>query len=216
MISVRIICLIIGYALGLIQTGYIYGKAHNVDIRQHGSGNAGTTNTLRTLGWKAGAITLLGDILKSVAAVVLAWILFHNSYPDMVKVFQLYAGLGVVLGHNYPFYLKFQGGKGIASTIGVIFSYDIRMVPICALLFFAAVIPTKYVSLGSMMILAGFMAQTVVFGQMGWLSVAAEHLPEIYVLIAIFTFLGFFRHKANIVRLANGTENKFSVKKSGR
>ncbi len=216
MISVRIICLIIGYALGLIQTGYIYGKKHNVDIRKHGSGNAGTTNTLRTLGWKAGAVTLLGDIFKSVAAVALTWVLFHNNYPDMVKVFQLYAGLGVVLGHNYPFYLKFQGGKGIASTIGVIFSYDIRMVPICALLFFAAVIPTKYISLGSMMILAGFMIQTVVFGQLGILPVVAGHLPEIYVLVAIFTFLGFLRHRANIVRLANGTENKFSVKKFGR
>ena len=92
MLSVRILCLVIGYALGLFQTGVIYGKIHKFDIRQHGSGNSGMTNALRTQGWKAGVIVFLGDSLKAVLAVVIVWLAFKNRYPDMVKLFELYAG----------------------------------------------------------------------------------------------------------------------------
>ena len=98
--GVRIICVVIGYLFGLFQTGYFYGKAHGIDIRQHGSGNAGTTNALRTLGKKAGAITLLGDAFKCVVAVVATWLLFHNSQADIMPLLNLYTGAGVVLGHN--------------------------------------------------------------------------------------------------------------------
>ena len=111
MIAARLIVLVIGYFLGTFQTGYIYGKSKGVDIRQHGSGNSGTTNTLRTLGWKAGAITFAGDLCKAILAVVIAHFLFVNRYPDAVKVLEMYAGFGAVLGHNFPFYLKFKGGK---------------------------------------------------------------------------------------------------------
>ncbi|MBD9156739.1 MAG: glycerol-3-phosphate acyltransferase, partial [Lachnospiraceae bacterium] len=92
---IRLACVAIGYVFGLFQTGYIYGELKGTDIRQHGSGNAGATNALRTLGWKAGLITLLGDCFKCVFAVLLG----------------MYAALGVILGHNFPFYLKFKGGK---------------------------------------------------------------------------------------------------------
>lgn len=81
MILARGICIIVGYCLGMFQTGYIYGKLHNVDIRQHGSGNAGATNTLRTLGLKAGLITFLGDLCKAILAMLLAWLLFRGTYP---------------------------------------------------------------------------------------------------------------------------------------
>ena len=116
----RIICIVIGYAFGLFQTGYIYGRMHHIDIRKHGSGNAGTTNALRTLGWKAGLITFLGDCMKCVLAVVLVKLIFAES--DYLPLLSLYAGLGAVLGHNYPFYLNFKGGKGIAATGGLILS----------------------------------------------------------------------------------------------
>lgn len=112
----RIVCVLIGYVFGLIQTGYLYGKTQHVDIRKQGSGNAGTTNALRTLGWKAGAVTFLGDCFKCVAAVVLVYFLFGRTDPEMFPVYAMYAGMGAVMGHNYPFYMNFKGGKGIGGN----------------------------------------------------------------------------------------------------
>ena len=100
-------------------------------------------------------------------------------------------------------------GKGIASSVGIIFTFDWRMVPICAILFFASVVPTGFMSLGSLGILSGFFVQTIVFGQMGWLKIATQFLPEVYVLTGILTALAFWQHRTNIKRLATGTENKF-------
>ena len=97
MIVGRIIGLVIGYIFGLFQTGYIYGKAHHIDIRKHGSGNSGMTNSLRVLGWKAGVIVCLGDLFKAVAAMAITWFLFKDRYPDAVKMLELYAGLGATL-----------------------------------------------------------------------------------------------------------------------
>ena len=131
--------------------------------------------------WKAGVIVFLGDCLKAVAAMVIIWFVAKDRYPDTVKLLELYAGFGAVLGHNFPFYMKFKGGKGIASSVGIIFTFDWRMVPICAILFFASVVPTGFMSLGSLGILSGFFVQTIVFGQMGWLKIATQFLPEVYV-----------------------------------
>ena len=107
MLGARVIAVAVGYCFGLFQTGYIYGEKHGVDIRTQGSGNAGTTNTLRVLGWKAGLITFLGDLFKAIFAVLLIRFIFIGKYPDAVKILELYAGFGAVLGHNFPFYLKF-------------------------------------------------------------------------------------------------------------
>ena len=120
---IRIICLLIGYVFGLLQTAYLYGKAHGIDIRQYGSGNAGTTNTLRVLGTKAGLIVFAGDCLKCMAAVWLVRLLFGSAHEAMIYLLCLYAGAGAILGHNYPFYLKFKGGKGIAATAGMVLSF---------------------------------------------------------------------------------------------
>lgn len=213
MVISRIICLAIGYLFGLFQTGYIYGKAHNIDIREHGSGNAGTTNTLRTLGWKAGAVTFAGDLCKAMAAILVAWILFHNQYPEAVKILEMYAGFGAVLGHNYPFYLKFKGGKGIACTSGFILACFWQIAPICLALFILAVAITRYVSLGSILVVISFFIQLVVFGQMGIFNVPKQYLPEVYLVGAIFTLLALWKHRANIKRLLAGTENKFGMSK---
>ena len=156
MVVFRIISALLGYLFGLFPTGVLYGNAHHVDIRSKGSGNTGTTNSLRVLGWKAGVIVFLGDCLKAVAAMVIIWFVAKDRYPDTVKLLELYAGFGAVLGHNFPFYMKFKGGKGIASSVGIIFTFDWRMVPICAILFFASVVPTGFMSLGSLGILSGF------------------------------------------------------------
>lgn len=214
MILSRGICLAIGYIFGLFQTGYIYGKAHNVDIRQQGSGNAGTTNALRTLGWKAGLITFIGDLGKAMLAMLVAWLLFHEKYPDGVKLLEMYAGFGAVLGHNFPFYLKFKGGKGIACTSGFILAFCPFMAPICLILFIGAVVITRYVSLGSILVVVSFFIQLMIFGQMDWIKVNPELLLEVYVVGGLFSILALWRHRANIRRLLSGTENKLSLHKT--
>lgn len=213
MIVTRIIALVIGYGFGLFQTGYIYGKKHGVDIRTQGSGNAGTTNTLRVLGWKAGLVTFLGDLFKAIFAVLLVKFLFHNQYPQSVKILELYAGFGAVLGHNFPFYLKFKGGKGIACTSGMILAVCPIAAPICLVLFLAAVGITRYVSLGSILVVTSYLIQVIVFGQLGYLHLEGADLMEFYVVSACFTAMALWRHRANIKRLLSGTENKFGTKK---
>lgn len=214
MLAARGICIVIGYILGMFQTGYIYGRLHHIDIRQHGSGNAGATNTLRTLGWKAGLITFAGDIGKAILSMVIAWLLFDKKYPDGVKLLEMYAGFGAVLGHNFPCYLKFKGGKGIACTAGFILAFYPPMAPLCLLLFIVIVAITRYVSLGSILVMICYFIQLVFFGQMGHLGVRASLLPEVYIVGALFSLMGIWRHRENIKRLFAGTENKFSMGKS--
>ena len=105
----RLICLAVGYVCGLFQTGYLVGKMNHIDIRKEGSGNSGTTNALRVLGWKAGIFTFLGDVLKCVAAYFIVRFMYRGS--DCLPLLVMYAGAGVTLGHNFPFYMNFKGGK---------------------------------------------------------------------------------------------------------
>ena len=149
MIGARVIALGIGYLFGLFQTGYLYGKTQGIDIRSEGSGNAGTTNSLRVLGIKAGLITFAGDLCKAILAVLLVKVLFRNAYPDAVKILELYAGFGAVLGHNFPFYLKFKGGKGIACTSGMILAVCPLAAPVCLILFIGSIAITRYARINS-------------------------------------------------------------------
>jgi glycerol-3-phosphate acyltransferase PlsY len=221
-IFVRILCILVGYCFGLIQTAYIYGKAHGIDIREHGSGNSGTTNALRVLGKKAGLIVFAGDVLKAVAACVIARIVGTLFFPDILYPMILWAGLGVVLGHNFPFYMNFQGGKGIAATAGVILGIlDWRIILICLVAFLISVIITRYVSLGSLIVVTLFFLSFIFLGYGGYIINPAEQaaysgneLIESYVILFIFAALAFYRHKANIVRLIHGEENKIFAKKN--
>ena len=212
MIIARILAVVIGYFIGIFQTGYFYGKKNGIDIREHGSGNAGTTNTMRTLGKKAGIITFFGDCFKAVLAVVLVWLIFRGKYPEQVCILELYAGFGAVLGHNFPFYLKFQGGKGIACTAGVIISVCPMAAPICLVLFAGAVLITKYVSVGSILVVCAYLIQTLIFNYLGWFGLSGAGLIEFNIVTACFTLMAIWRHRANIVRLMNGTENKIGQK----
>ena len=212
----RIICLIIGYALGLFQTAYIYGKLHGIDIRNYGSGNAGTTNTMRVLGTKAGLIVLLGDILKCVLAVVIAGLLFGKSHSEMIYLLKLYAAAGAILGHNFPFYLKFKGGKGIAATAGLILSFHPYFIPVGAVLFFGAFCTTHYVSLGSLLVYAGFMIEMIVLGQMGIFGMEQAQLNELYIIAAFLTIMAYYKHRENIGRLLRGEERKTYLKKKDK
>ena len=205
----RIICLLTGYVFGLIQTGYIYGKIIHKDIRQYGSGNSGTTNALRVLGKKAGVIVFLGDFLKAVILCLLVKFLYGKTMPEMAPLLMLYGGLGVVLGHNYPFYLKFKGGKGIAATSGVIITMDWRITLVCLAAFVISVAITRIVSIGSLLVVTIFLGMWIGLGLAGLLPLSGPYLTESFVVVLLFTALAYWRHRANIKRLITGTENRF-------
>lgn len=209
----RIASLVIGYLFGIVQTAYIYGKMNGIDIREHGSGNAGTTNALRVLGKKAGAIVFAGDFLKCFLAIHLVQIIFKNSAADILPLIGLYGATGCILGHNFPVQLNFRGGKGIACTAGLLAAFDVRIGVIALLTFLAIVIATRYVSLGSMVIVTEFALFIIVFGQLGIYHMAQAPLIELYVLAAFLAGMAIYRHRANIVRLLNGTENRIFEKK---
>lgn len=214
----RIISVVIGYLFGAIfQAGYWLGKFNHIDIREHGSGNAGTTNVMRTMGKKAGVITYIVDCLKAIATGIVIRLIFGRSFSEgEVFVFVMYGGLGTVLGHNFPFYLKFKGGKGIAASSGVILSlipYNWILSLLGFLTFVIVVAVSKYVSLGSLCLMGGFFAELLLFGVSGYFGIDNAYLIEIYILAFIITALAFIRHSANIKRLIAGNERKIGQKK---
>jgi len=220
-IVVRVLFVVIGYCFGMIQTAFIYGKMHGIDIREHGSGNSGTTNALRVLGKKAGLIVLLGDFFKAGIMCILARVIGTMFFPDILYPMILWGGLGVVLGHNFPFYMNFKGGKGIAATAGVIFgTLDWRLWLICLFSFVICVVITRYVSLGSLIVVTLLFASFMFFGMTGNIinpvtdmPYAGNDLIECYIILFLFGALAFERHKANIGRLIRGEENKIFSKK---
>ena len=204
----RIFCILIGYAFGLFQTAFILGKIKGIDIRKHGSGNSGTTNTLRVLGTKAGLLVFFGDCMKCIIAVYLTAWLFKDG-QTATEFLKLYTGLGVILGHNFPFYMNFKGGKGIASTAGMIIAFDWHFVVVGLILFFGAFLITHYVSLGSLLVYAGFVIQMVIMGQIGFFEGFANlQLLEMYGLTFFMAVLAYYMHGANIARLILHEERK--------
>jgi glycerol-3-phosphate acyltransferase PlsY len=197
-----VICLVTGYAFGCFSTGYLISKLYHVDIRKYGSGNVGTTNALRTLGWKAGAMTFLGDFLKAIIPIIAFRYLIFNDF-DNAQLLALYAGFGTVLGHNYPFWLKFKGGKGIAVTTGVMAAFDPLIIPFFIVIFVVAVLITKYVSVGSLLIAVLFPV---------WISVRYPGQIHMLIIAILYALSAFYTHRANIKRLLSGTENKIGQK----
>lgn len=197
-----IIILIIAYLLGNISTSYIIAKRlAGVDIRTQGSGNAGSTNVLRTFGKKAGAMTFIGDLLKGIIAVFIGYLISKFANVDMVIAGYI-AVFGVVCGHNWPVFLGFRGGKGVATSLGAMIAVNPIIAISCFLLFLIIVKITKYVSLGSV------------------LGIAASPIIMIFlknkngVIITLFlTISVIYTHRENIKRLINGTERKIGQKK---
>lgn len=197
-----LLCLGVGYLFGCFSTSYVIGKANNIDIRNYGSGNAGTTNALRTLGWKAGVLTFLGDALKAIIPILFVRLfLYQNDNFD--QLLPLYTGLGVVLGHNFPFWLHFKGGKGIAATSGVMLAFDWRLGLAACALFIIVVAITRYVSLGSLLI-------SVLFPI--WMLIMYPGNLHMLIVSLIFTISAFIKHRSNIKRLLSGTESKLGQK----
>lgn len=190
----------IAYLLGSIPTSVWAGKwFYGIDIREHGSGNAGATNTLRVLGWKAGIPVFLIDIAKGFVAVSLVSFLDFSSGSNSKILFQLALGFAALLGHVFPIFAQFKGGKGVATLLGVVLALS----PIPALLafgiFVVVLIISKYVSLGSMIAAIGYALMIIfIFPSPISLKIAAS----IMALAVILT------HRKNIQRLINKTENK--------
>ena len=207
----RILLLIIGYFIGNIETGYIFGKLNKMDIRNYGSGNAGATNTLRVLGPKAGLIVFFGDFCKSLIPCLVVRYIFRDNV-SLSYVYMLYIGLGVVLGHNFPFYLGFKGGKGVAATAGIIMALDYRIAFVCLAVFILIVAITRYVSLASIVVMIIFIGMSHMLVKTSYGFTDGSSPMEFRLLIVIIGFLSIFMHRANIKRLLNGTENKIGKK----
>lgn len=212
----RLICLVIGYICGLFQTSYLIGRMYKTDIREHGSGNAGTTNALRTFGKKAGALTLLCDCLKCIIAIVIVRQLFKESYSSILPLLSLYSAAGCVLGHNFPFYLNFRGGKGVAASVGLAIAFDWRIFAIGAVVFFGLFFLTHYVSLCSISAYVTALILVIIFGQMGDYGMDRAHTIELYLLMGALTVLALYKHRENIARLINGTESKIYLSKKNK
>ena len=206
-----VLMLIVGYLLGSLNFSIIFTKIFaKTDVREHGSGNAGFTNTIRTAGKKVGILVFICDALKAVAAILIAvavakWLPF-DAYVGYGK---FAAALGAVLGHNFPVYYGFRGGKGIVVSIAVI--YSLNWITGCFTLgaFLIVFAITGIVSLSSLTGAATVVVSTLVMYLNGWAGVEVVQLT----LMTVMGVLAFYMHRANIKRLLNGTESSFKKKK---
>lgn len=213
----RIVSLIIGYALGHIQTAVMYGRLKGVDIRKVGSGNAGTTNTLRVLGPKAGAIVLMGDMLKCIVACGISYLFFGRSNPEYRVLYMTYAAAGCVLGHDFPLHLGFKGGKGIACTAGYTICLGWKFTLMGLISFFLPFNLTHIVSVCSLCYYTCLFIMIIITGQMGMLGAMTQGaLIEIYVIVGLLTFLAYFQHRGNIKKLLAGNERKTYIFKKNK
>ena len=188
---------LIGYFLGSINSSLIVGKFYGVDVRKHGSGNAGATNTLRTLGKKAAIIATLGDLIKGFVACIIG-LLLAKEMGIMI------AGIAAIIGHNWPIYFEFKGGKGVLTSLAVVLMMDPKIALIVLGSFIIIVAITKFVSLGSIVTSALFpILAATLFGK----------TLEFIIFSSILAFLIIFKHRTNIVRIIKGTESKLGAKK---
>ncbi|TFZ39553.1 glycerol-3-phosphate 1-O-acyltransferase PlsY [Soehngenia longivitae] len=193
---------IIAYLLGSFSSAYVVGKLYkNIDIREHGSGNAGATNAMRVLGKPAGIVTFVLDALKSIVSVVIG-LQLYGYYGGLV------AAIFTVIGHNWPLFFGFKGGKGIVATITTMAILQFKLTLISVIIGLIVGVITKYVSLLSIT----FLISLIVITFTGLISV------DIYTKLTILflSLMGIYRHRSNIKRLINGKENKFGGKSSER
>ena len=199
---VYLIIIVVAYLLGNISTSYIVAKRlAGVDIRTQGSGNAGSTNVLRTMGKKAGALTFGGDVLKGVVAVGFARILAYYMKSDQVTCAYI-AVAAVVIGHNWPAFLGFRGGKGVATSLGSMIAINPVLALSCFGIFLVIVAITKYVSLGAII---GISMSPIM---MVFTKNSKGLIATLFLTVSVI-----YTHRENIKRLLSGTERKLGEKK---
>jgi len=206
-----LLMIIISYLVGSIPTAIIYGKvSRGIDVRQHGSGNAGATNVFRVLGWKAGLVVLLIDMAKGLLATLWIYKLGSDSGIENIELVKIIAGMSAVLGHIWTIFAGFKGGKGVGTGAGMIIGIVPDAVLIGVLVFLIMVILTRYVSVGS--ILASLSIPIYLF-----MKRFVFHFPISLTLLvfgSLIPVLIIYTHRSNIQRLLKGTENKITLKKS--
>lgn len=198
---------IIAYLIGSINFSVILSKKMaGFDVREKGSGNAGTTNMLRSVGKKAAVITLICDILKGVVAILIA-IAFGKIFSDVngALLVQL-AGVAVILGHTFPIFFKFKGGKGVATSLGVLIMSNWQIGLICLVFALILIILTQMVSVGSI-------AAAILYPVLTLFIPENYIVPGNYIIYSIvLAIIIIFNHRENVKRLLNGTENRISFK----
>jgi glycerol-3-phosphate acyltransferase PlsY len=205
--TITIICFLGAYLLGSVPSAVWIGKNfYGIDVRQHGSGNAGATNTLRVLGKKAGFIVLGIDALKGFAAASLAiFILPDAGDENHILIYKMVLGFVAVLGHIYPVFAGFKGGKGIATLLGIVIALNAWLALYCFVLFVLTVSITRYISVGSM--LSAMVSPLIAF----WLN--HYNINPLFYFCCVVAMLVIYTHRSNIKRLAVGSENRFSFNK---
>ena len=201
--------IILGYLIGAIPFGVIIGRlTRGIDVRDYGSGSMGMANVLRTLGARAGVLVFLADLAKGAAAVALAWLIFA-SLPAMVAWGQVAGGVAAVIGHSWPVYVGFRGGRGVTTGFGALLMIAWPVGLICFAIFLIVVALSRYVSLGSM--LAGLSMLVVMIP---FVVLDVEPFGHFAYLVygLIVAPLIIFRHRGNIQRLLSGTERKIGQK----
>ncbi|MBC8587244.1 glycerol-3-phosphate 1-O-acyltransferase PlsY [Tissierellaceae bacterium BX21] len=194
-----IIVILIGYLIGCLQWSYILSKIiKKVDIRTLGGGNAGASNTVEVFGWKMGVTVGLLDIIKAVISLLLIRYLFKISFLENNMLNLYLNGTGVILGHNYPFFMKFKGGKGTASTLGMLFGIDYRIGIIGFLIILTVTLLTDYIALGTMSLVAFFILATIYL-----------NFGTACTLITVFIALqSFYKHLPNIKKIISNQESR--------
>ncbi len=205
MIVFMISFLLATYLLGSVPFSYILGKLiKGIDIRQYGSGNVGATNALRVLGTKYGVLALLLDALKGLAPILIARAIF----PEVTDLFLILVGLFAILGHIFTIFLRFKGGKGVATSAGVFAALLPVAVVFSLLVFIISVVLFRYVSLGSILAALSLLVVTLIR------NIRYEFAElELLIFVALIVIFIIFKHRSNIKRLINGNENKISFKK---
>ena len=210
---VYILIAIIAYLIGSVNFSIIFSKKFaGFDVKEKGSGNAGTTNMLRSVGKKAAAITLICDILKGVVAIGIAILLGY--IPDMNKELLLQiAGVAVILGHTFPVFFGFKGGKGVATSLGVLLLSNWQIGLICLVFALVLMILTRMVSVGSCAAAILFPVLTLFINEHYTVLTEGKSGNVYFIYSVILAIIVLFNHRENIKRLLNGTENKISFNK---
>lgn len=210
---VYIIMAIIAYLIGSINFSVILSKKMaGFDVREKGSGNAGSTNMLRSVGKKAAAITLICDILKGVVSIGIA-ILLGNVIENMNRELLLQiAGIAVVTGHTFPIFFGFKGGKGVATSLGVLLMSNWQIGLICLVFAIVLMALTRMVSLGSCAAAVLFPVLTLFINQHYTVLTDGKNGRVYFVYSVILAIIVLYNHRSNIKRILNGTENKLSFK----
>ena len=206
-VSLLILTVLSAYLLGSIPSSVWYGIGYfGIDVRKHGSGNAGATNTFRVLGKRAGTVVMLIDVLKGWTATEIASLLFYVGTIGETELlmYKILFGIIAIIGHVFPVFVGFKGGKGIATLLGMVLAIHPELASVCITIFILTLLASQYVSLSSIL-------ATLSFPILSWVGLFGHPEPLLIVFGFVMFVLVVFTHQKNIIRLMNGNENRVNI-----